>query len=159
MRYWKGSIALSATQDYPLLRQVLRSTFITHRQLYDLLAYATISVTFRILKIGDDEYRIAVRSIVDGRRRQGNHRCALTKSKRNLDEHPRAKFILRVADGCLDLNIARRFVHDGIKRSYAPREVKSGKIVRRNLQRAPHGKLAGCPLRNAKVYVDRIQRL
>ena len=37
MRYWKGSIALSATYDYPLLRQVLRSTFITHRQLYDLL--------------------------------------------------------------------------------------------------------------------------
>lgn len=37
MRYWKGSIALSPTQDYPLLRQVLRSTFVTHRQLYDLL--------------------------------------------------------------------------------------------------------------------------
>ena len=37
MRYWKRSIALSATQDYPLLRPVLRSTFITHRQLYDLL--------------------------------------------------------------------------------------------------------------------------
>jgi hypothetical protein len=37
MRYWKGSIALSPTQDYPLLRQVLRSTFITHRQLYELL--------------------------------------------------------------------------------------------------------------------------
>src|SRR6516225_6094484 len=37
MRYWKGSVALSATYDYPLLRQVMRSTFITHRQLYDLL--------------------------------------------------------------------------------------------------------------------------
>ena len=37
MRYWKGSIALSPTQDYPLLRQVLRSTFVTHRQLYDFM--------------------------------------------------------------------------------------------------------------------------
>ena len=37
MRYWKGSIALSPTQDYPLLQQVLRSNFVTHRQLYDLL--------------------------------------------------------------------------------------------------------------------------
>ena len=37
MRYWKGSIVLSPNQDYPLLRQVLRSTFITHRQLYGLL--------------------------------------------------------------------------------------------------------------------------
>jgi hypothetical protein len=37
MRYWKGSIALSATQDYPLLREVLRATFISHRQLYELL--------------------------------------------------------------------------------------------------------------------------
>ncbi len=37
MRYWKGSIALSLTQDYPLLQQVLRSNFVTHRQLYDLL--------------------------------------------------------------------------------------------------------------------------
>jgi hypothetical protein len=45
MRYWKGSIALSPTQDYPLLRQVLRSTFVTHRQLYDFmrLAYCTSS--------------------------------------------------------------------------------------------------------------------
>ena len=37
MRYWKGSIALSPTQDHPLLRQVLRSTFVTHRQLYDFM--------------------------------------------------------------------------------------------------------------------------
>ena len=37
MRYWKGSIALSSTQDYPLLRRVLRSTFVTHRQLYDFM--------------------------------------------------------------------------------------------------------------------------
>lgn len=37
MRYWKGSIALTATHDYPRLRQVMRSTFITHCQLYDLL--------------------------------------------------------------------------------------------------------------------------
>ena len=35
MRYWKGSIALSATRDYPLLRQVLHSGFITHSQLFE----------------------------------------------------------------------------------------------------------------------------
>lgn len=37
MRYWKGSIALSPMRDYPLLRQVLRSTFITHGQLYEFM--------------------------------------------------------------------------------------------------------------------------
>lgn len=37
MRYWKGSIALSLTRDYPLLQQVLRSTFITHSQLYEFM--------------------------------------------------------------------------------------------------------------------------
>ena len=37
MRYWKGSIALSPTQDYPLLRQVLHSGFITHSQLFEFL--------------------------------------------------------------------------------------------------------------------------
>ena len=37
MRYWKGSIALSATQDYPLLRQVLHSGFITHSQLFEFM--------------------------------------------------------------------------------------------------------------------------
>lgn len=37
MRYWKGSIALSPTRDYPLLRQVLHSGFITHSQLFDFL--------------------------------------------------------------------------------------------------------------------------
>lgn len=35
MRYWKGSIALSPTRDYPLLRQVLHSGFITHSQLFE----------------------------------------------------------------------------------------------------------------------------
>lgn len=37
MRYWKGSIALSPTRDYPLLRQVLRSGFITHSQLFEFM--------------------------------------------------------------------------------------------------------------------------
>jgi len=37
VRYWKGSIALSSIRDYPLLRQVLRSTFITHGQLYEFM--------------------------------------------------------------------------------------------------------------------------
>lgn len=37
MRYWKGSITLSLSQDYPLLRQVLHSGFITHSQLFEFL--------------------------------------------------------------------------------------------------------------------------
>ena len=37
MRYWKGSIALSTTRDYPLLRQVLHSGFITHSQLFEFM--------------------------------------------------------------------------------------------------------------------------
>ena len=37
MRYAKGSIQLSQAHDYPLLRQVLRSGFVTHDQLYCLM--------------------------------------------------------------------------------------------------------------------------
>jgi hypothetical protein len=37
MRYGKGSISLSPTRDYPLLRQVLHSGFITHNQLFEFL--------------------------------------------------------------------------------------------------------------------------
>jgi hypothetical protein len=37
MRYWKGSIALSSTRDYPLLRHIFQSGFITHNQLFELL--------------------------------------------------------------------------------------------------------------------------
>ena len=37
MRYWRGSIALSPARDYPLLRQVLHSGFITHSQLFEFL--------------------------------------------------------------------------------------------------------------------------
>ena len=37
MRYWKGSISLSPTRDYPLLRHVLRSGFVTHNQLFEFL--------------------------------------------------------------------------------------------------------------------------
>lgn len=37
MRYWKGSIALSTARDYPLLRQVLHSGFVTHSQLLEFM--------------------------------------------------------------------------------------------------------------------------
>ncbi len=37
MRYWKGSISLSPIRDYPLLRQVLHSGFVTHNQLFEFL--------------------------------------------------------------------------------------------------------------------------
>jgi hypothetical protein len=37
MRYWKGSIVLSPTRDQPLLREVVRSGFITHNQLFESL--------------------------------------------------------------------------------------------------------------------------
>jgi hypothetical protein len=37
MRFRKGSIALSSTWDYPLLRHVLQSSLITHNQLFELL--------------------------------------------------------------------------------------------------------------------------
>lgn len=37
MRYRKGSIVLSQTCDYPLLRQVLHSELVTHNQLFELL--------------------------------------------------------------------------------------------------------------------------
>ena len=37
MRYRKGTIALSETRDYPLLRRVLHSGFVTSAQLYEFL--------------------------------------------------------------------------------------------------------------------------
>jgi hypothetical protein len=37
MRYWKGSILLNPTRDQPLLREVARSGFITHNQLFESL--------------------------------------------------------------------------------------------------------------------------
>ena len=63
MRYWKGSIALSPTQDYPLLRQVLLSTFITHRQLYELLkldfhAHSRNAFNNRALRLVKNQYLV-----------------------------------------------------------------------------------------------------
>jgi hypothetical protein len=37
MRYWKGSIVLSTARDYPLLRQVLHSGFVTYSQLFEFM--------------------------------------------------------------------------------------------------------------------------
>ena len=63
MRYWKGSIAISPTQDYPLLQQVLRSTFVTHQQLYAFLKldYRTTSrnaFNNRVLRLVKHDYLI-----------------------------------------------------------------------------------------------------
>ncbi|TAM83496.1 MAG: hypothetical protein EPN47_05140 [Acidobacteria bacterium] len=37
MRYFKGSVTLTQAHDYPLLRQVLRSRFVTHSQLFEFM--------------------------------------------------------------------------------------------------------------------------
>jgi DNA-binding PadR family transcriptional regulator len=37
MRYFKGSVALNQAHDYPLLRQVLRSRFVTRSQLFEFI--------------------------------------------------------------------------------------------------------------------------
>ncbi|MFZ0333768.1 MAG: hypothetical protein WAN10_01320 [Candidatus Acidiferrales bacterium] len=37
MRYPRGSLQLSQSQDLPLLRQILRSEFVTHSQLFDFM--------------------------------------------------------------------------------------------------------------------------
>ncbi len=63
MRYWKGSIALSPTQDYPLLRRVLRSTFVTHRQLYDFMrlehcTWSRHSFNNRVLRLVRHDYLV-----------------------------------------------------------------------------------------------------
>ncbi len=38
MRYPKDSIQLNQSRDIPLLRQILRSEFVTHSQLFELHA-------------------------------------------------------------------------------------------------------------------------
>jgi hypothetical protein len=63
VRYWKGSIALSPIRDYPLLRQVLRSTFITHGQLYEFMRLqycATSRNAFnnRVLRLVKHDYLV-----------------------------------------------------------------------------------------------------
>ncbi len=63
MRYWKGSIALSSTQDVPLLRQVLRSTFVSHNQLYEFLrlefcAASRNAYNNRLLRLVKNDYLI-----------------------------------------------------------------------------------------------------
>ena len=39
MRYFKGAIALSATQDLPLLRQVMYSKYVTQTQLWQFMRH------------------------------------------------------------------------------------------------------------------------
>jgi hypothetical protein len=40
MRYFKGAIALSPTQDLPLLRQVMYSKYVTQTQLWQFMRHS-----------------------------------------------------------------------------------------------------------------------
>jgi len=40
MRYFKGAIAISPTQDLPLLRQVMYSKFVTQTQLWQFMRHS-----------------------------------------------------------------------------------------------------------------------
>ena len=44
MRYFKGAIAISPTQDLPLLRQVMYSKFVTQTQLWQFMRHSGIRV-------------------------------------------------------------------------------------------------------------------
>jgi len=58
MRYPKGSLDLSITHDYPVLRQIARSRFVTHNQLFDLTRALTdnqsrSSFNWRLRRLGE----------------------------------------------------------------------------------------------------------
>src|SRR5215475_7944818 len=58
MRYPKGSLDLSIAHDYPLLRQIARSRFVTHNQLFDLTCGLTdsrsrSSFNWRLRRLGE----------------------------------------------------------------------------------------------------------
>ena len=59
MRYRKGTIALSDTRDYPLLRRVLHCGFVTSAQLYEFMRL---------------DYCAASRNAFDNRLRRWLHR-------------------------------------------------------------------------------------
>lgn len=67
MRYAKGSIQLNQAHDYPLLRQVVRSGFVTHDQLYGLMQLShhewnRHSFTWRLRRLV--KHRLVVRESV-----------------------------------------------------------------------------------------------
>src|SRR5215469_10133963 len=58
MRYPKGSLDLSITHDYPLLRQIARSRFVTHNQLFEFTRSSTdnhsrSSFNWRLRRLGE----------------------------------------------------------------------------------------------------------
>ncbi len=60
MRYPKGSIQLNQSRDLPLLRQILRSEFVTHSQLFDFMRlnhceYTRKSFDWRLRRLVDRE--------------------------------------------------------------------------------------------------------
>ena len=61
MRYPKGSIGVGEAQDYPLLREVMDSQFITHSQLWHFLSYhahetSRSSFCWRVKRLADNGF-------------------------------------------------------------------------------------------------------
>ena len=128
-------------------------------ELDELLTHAAVGLPFRVLEIGDDEDRVAVRGVTDGGRRQRDHRAARAQDDFHLNEHAGPQLTFRIGEGRLHLNISGGLVHYRVKRCNTTGEHLAPEIFGGDAQVAADSHLSGCLLRHAEVHINRIERL
>ena len=126
--------------------------------LHDLLAH-NLAAALIFGSVFDDEDRITIGRIQDGRRGNGQHRLRIGQHHVHFNEHARQQTFARIAQLRLNLHVAGRFFHAGVDGSDGAFQIQLGKIGGIH----PHAE-AGLqprqiPLRQGKIHHDRIELL
>ena len=124
-----------------------------------MLAHAAVGVPLRVLHFGDDEHRVTVGRVVDGRRRQRNNLARLAERKLDLHKHSRTQFIVFVGDRGLHLNVSRLLIDDRIERCDAAGERHAWKFAVRDAQNMAGYHFGSLLLGHSKIHIDRAHRL
>src|SRR5262245_1586119 len=90
--------------------------------LHELLSHSAIRLALRVSQIRYDEDRVAVGRIADRRARQRHDALSCTDQQLGLNEHSGPKGVPGIRKRGLHLNIARRFIHDGVEGGHSTGE-------------------------------------
>src|SRR5258706_2161718 len=125
----------------------------------ELLLDAAVSLALGILNIGDDEDRVTIRGIVDGRGRQGDDRAVCTHGQLHLNKHSGTQLTVRIGEGGLYLDIPGGLVDFRVNRRDTAGEYFILNVFRGEAQLPADMDVDGCLLGHADVHINRIERL
>src|SRR5579872_1492699 len=124
-----------------------------------LLTDTAVGMPLPIGHVGHDVNRVAVRGIVDGRRRKRHYLARRTQRQVDANKHSGPQLAARIGESRLHLDVARLLIDNRVNRIDAAGELGAVQIITADPYGPADSNLRRFLLRYAEVHINRIERL